>query len=153
MFDMTITEQKTLAGFGAGVDCSQAVFAEFAPQLGLERETALKVAAVFGGGMSHGYTCGCVTGALMAIGLRYGQGDRVNMAKKNRMLAIQKRFEEEFAERFGSCICKEMLGYDLSIPEERDKVMEEHLFSKLCAKAVVGACEILQEIFEDEPVD
>ncbi len=152
MFETKLTEEEVLRGFAAGVDCSQEVFAEFAVQMGVDRETALKIAAVFGGGMGHGYTCGCVTGALMAIGLRYGQGDRVDMAKKNRMLQLQKRFEEAFSEEYGSCICREILGYDLSIPEERDKVMEEGLFGKICARAVLSACAILEDLFNEEPV-
>jgi len=75
MIKTTITEEQALMGFGTGVDCSQAVFGEFAAQLGLDRDTALKIAAPFGGGMWHGETCGCVVGALMAIGLKYGQGE------------------------------------------------------------------------------
>ena len=35
-----------------GFNCSQAVFSAFAPELGLDRETALRVAAAFGGGMA-----------------------------------------------------------------------------------------------------
>ena len=152
MFQTTITEDQALQGFGKGVDCSQAVFAEFAQQMGMDREEALKIAASFGGGMGHGETCGCVVGALMAIGLRYGQGDTVDMAKKNRMLAIKDRFEQAFSQEYGSCLCKEILGYDLGKPEERAKVMEEGLFGKICNKAVVGACEILEELFNQEPV-
>ena len=43
----------------------QAVFAELAPQLGVDRETALKISACFGGGMWVGETCGAVVGAII----------------------------------------------------------------------------------------
>lgn len=144
----TITEEQALAGFGTGVDCSQAVFGEFASQLGLDRETALKIAAPFGGGMWHGETCGCVTGALMALGLKYGQGDRPDQDKKQHMLEQKAKFEAAFSEKRGSCICKEILGYDLSKPAEMAKVMEENLFAKICCKCVVEACAILQDMLD-----
>ena len=34
-----------------------------------------KVSACFGGGMMHGDTCGAFTGAIMAVGLKYGHWD------------------------------------------------------------------------------
>ncbi len=36
---------------------------------------ANKVSACFGGGMMHGDTCGAFTGAIMAVGLKYGHWD------------------------------------------------------------------------------
>lgn len=65
--------ERAVACFKEGFSCSQAVFSTFAPQLGLECELALKVAGLFGGGMGRlGEVCGAVTGALMALGLKYG---------------------------------------------------------------------------------
>ena len=153
MIKTTITEEQALMGFGVGMDCSQAVFGEFAAQLGLDRETALKIAAPFGGGMWRGETCGCVVGALMAIGLKYGQGEHPDPEKKQAMLAKKAEFEAAFAAKHGSCICREILGYDLSKPEEMAKVMEENLFGKICCKAVVEACSILETILNDEAAD
>jgi C_GCAxxG_C_C family probable redox protein len=55
-----------VASFKAGLGCSQAVLSAFGPGLGLDRPTALRVAAAFGGGMARmGQTCGAVSGALM----------------------------------------------------------------------------------------
>jgi hypothetical protein len=63
-----------VACFEEGFNCSQSVLSPFAPTLGLDRETALRVAAPFGGGMGRtGETCGAASGALIAIGLRYAQ--------------------------------------------------------------------------------
>ena len=59
--------------FSEGFSCSQSVLAAFAPEFGLDVDAALRVAAAFGGGMGRpGHPCGAVTGALMALGLRYG---------------------------------------------------------------------------------
>ena len=58
MFTTSMTPEKALAGFGLG--CAQHVFGEFAPQLGLDRDTALRIAALFGSGMFEGATWGPV---------------------------------------------------------------------------------------------
>lgn len=147
MIETTMTPEKALAGFGK-VDCAQHVFGEFAPQLGLDRETALKISAYHGGGMWEGWTCGAVVGALMAIGLKYGQGDDPDMEKKNLMLAKGTEFKAKFAERCGSCICKELLGY--RIPEEMEKITAENKFATVCAPVVAAACEICAEILNQE---
>lgn len=55
-----------------GFNCSQIVLSSFAEDLGLDSEMANKVATCFGGGMGSGDTCGAVTGALMVLGLKYG---------------------------------------------------------------------------------
>ena len=52
--------------------CSQAVLAAFAEELGMTKKQALRVAACFGGGMCKAEVCGACTGALMALGLKYG---------------------------------------------------------------------------------
>lgn len=147
MITTSMTTEQALAGFGK-VDCSQLVFGEFAEQLGLDRETALKIAAPFGGGMWEGETCGAVVGALMAIGLQYGQGDEPDPELKNRMLAKAGEFRKAFAEKYGSCLCREILGY--KIPEDMEKIMAENKFGTVCCNAVVCACEICADILNED---
>ena len=53
-------------------NCAQTVFSLFAPDLGIDEKTALKIASGFGGGMACAETCGAVTGAYMVIGLKHG---------------------------------------------------------------------------------
>ena len=52
---------QAVATFASGLNCAQAVLATYAPGLGLERDTALKVASAFGAGMNRAETCGAVT--------------------------------------------------------------------------------------------
>jgi len=143
-----ITVQEALEKFGQGFDCSQVVLENVAENLDLDKKTALKITSAFGGGMCKGDTCGCVTGALMAIGLKYGHFEPGDEISKNEMLAKKAEFEKEFSERNGSCICREILKYDLSKPEEMEKILEEGLLTTLCPKLVVSACDILEEIME-----
>ena len=50
-------------------NCAQAVLVPFADVLGIDEDTAYRMAANFGSGMKMGSVCGAVTGALMVLGL------------------------------------------------------------------------------------
>ena len=47
------------------------------------------------------------------------------------MKAKSQEFMTRFADAYGSCICREILGYDISIPEEAAKIMEENKFGNV----------------------
>ena len=139
---------KAAALFSQRFHCSQAVLAAFAEELGLSEEQALRLGGSFGGGMCKGEVCGACTGALMAIGLKYGQGDTVDPDKKNAMLAKSAAFGAKFAEKYGSCLCKEVLGY--KIPEEMEQIMAENKFDNVCCHLVTDACQICAEILNED---
>ena len=68
--------------------CSQAVLAAFAEELGMTKKQALRVAACFGGGMCKAEVCGACTGALMALGLKYGMCEDGDLDSKERETAM-----------------------------------------------------------------
>ena len=111
---MTKEEIKDL--FMQGIDCSQVVTTEFAEKMQLTEEQARKVSACFGGGMMCGETCGAVTGALMVIGMVYGHSREGDQEQKDRMTAKTAEFKRLFAQKYPSCMCKELLGHDISKP-------------------------------------
>ena len=141
-----LTKEEILKKFGEGYDCSQIVLEHFSDKLGLDREDALKTAACFGGGMWHGETCGCVVGALMALGIKYASTKPNDKEGKDKLLKLKAEFEEEFCKTNGSCICKEILGYDLSKEDEMAKIMEEKLLETKCPEVVINTCEILEKM-------
>ena len=143
---MVKNEEDVLKMFGEGFDCSQIVLSQVSERLGIAREEALKIAACFGGGMWHGETCGCVVGALIALGMKYATTEANDQEKKDKLLELKAQFEEKFCKKNGSCICREILGYDLSVPEEMAKIQEENLLATKCPKVVLSACEFLEEM-------
>ena len=112
--------------FKEGFSCSQAVFSTYGPQLGLDRERALKIAGTFGGGMGRmGETCGAVTGAFMVIGLKYGNPKVEDRETKEKAYSLVRKFVDRFQSRNGTIGCKELLGCELSAPEGREFAKEE----------------------------
>jgi hypothetical protein len=51
-----------------------------------------------------------------------------------------------FKARNGSIYCRDLIGHDLSIPEERDKVREQGLFATTCGRCISDAVELLEEV-------
>ena len=144
--ELGMNEMKVLQQFKGGIDCSMVVFGAAAPELGLDQETARKIAAGFGGGMGHALTCGCVTGALMALGLKYGNAKAGDRETKQAFLEKKALFEQMFEDENGSLLCKELLELDLTVPEELEKIREKKLMDTLCPKLVCSACKILEEL-------
>ena len=123
------------------------MLSSFGEEFGLDRERALRVAGAFGGGMARmGATCGAVTGALMVIGLKYGKTKAENEGARDKTYKLVREFINRFQSRHGSIICKELLGYDLSNPQEGEAAKEKGLFDTLCPQLVRDTTEILKEI-------
>ncbi len=139
--------EHAVSCFKEGFSCSQAILSTYGPELGLDRQTALRAAQAFGGGMARmGETCGAVTGAFMIIGLKHGRTRADDREAKERTYELVQRFVRKFKFRNGSIVCKELLGYDLSTPEGRRLIKEKGLIDTLCPKLVQDASEIIEEI-------
>lgn len=134
--------------FSKKFHCSQAVFAAFAEELGLTEKQALKIGACFGSGMRKGEVCGACTGALMALGLKYGQAVEYDMDSRKKTNEVTDRFMAEFTEENGSYMCKELLGCDLSTQEGIEMALEKKLFTEFCPKMVESATRIAEEILK-----
>ena len=125
--------------FENGYVCSQAVFAAFSEDYGLSKEQALKIGACFGSGMRKGEVCGACTGALMALGLKYGD----DKAKSNE---VCEKFLDEFKNENGSIICRDLLECDVSTPEGVQFARDNDLFKEFCPKMVESAAKIVNGI-------
>lgn len=141
--------EQAVSCFKEGFSCSQAVFSTYAPQLGLDREAALKVAGPFGGGMGGmGHTCGAVTGAFMVIGLKYARLRADDIETKEQAYNLVKEFARRFTSRNGSVMCRELLDQDISTPEGRLIATDKGLFTTICPRLVQDAAEIIEQILE-----
>jgi C_GCAxxG_C_C family probable redox protein len=127
-------------------NCAQTIFSLFAPELGIDEKTALKIASGFGGGMACAETCGAVTGAYMVIGMKYGHSTPNPEEKANTKMLIR-RFNEKFKEVHKSLICKQLTGFDISTPEGNAAASEAGVFQSKCPGFIKTACHILEKEF------
>lgn len=96
--------------------------------------------------MRCGEVCGAVTGALMAIGLRYGYDQQNDVERKANANRLASQFMEKFKETNGSIICRELLSYDPSRTEDMQRIKELNLFKTICPQMVADAVKITQDI-------
>lgn len=139
-----MTEEKAREMYHGGLDCSQVTFGHGLELMGMDPEFGYKAGACFGGGLFRGETCGCVTGSLMAIGMKYGHYKMNDADAKEEMMKMKAEFEEAFIAEHDSLICRDILGYN--IPEDMEEIMQKGLLDKICPKLAVTACDILDEL-------
>lgn len=142
-------KERALQYFSDKFHCSQAVLAAFAPELGITEEQALRLGACFGSGMRRGEVCGACTGALMVLGLLYGQCDKNDLDSRIRANNVNEAMMSGFAEKSGSYICNELLGCDVRTEEGIKYARENNLFTDFCPKMVANAVDVLEEILSN----
>ena len=130
-------------------NCNQSVLASWSPDFGIPEELGFKIGLSYGGGMGRtGKTCGAVTGAYTVIGL--WAATQVEDKAEQKKLAAEKvrEFNRLFVEKFDYLECSELLGHDISNPEEAAKINEKKLFDTLCPVFVGRAADMLNEVLK-----
>lgn len=105
---------EVLELFEAGYNCTQAVLSVFSNEMGIPKETALKISAPFGGGIAgYGNFCGALTGAIMVIGLKYGNSSATDYERKKKSTEKTSELIDSFEKQYGSCNCCDLIGMDI----------------------------------------
>ena len=94
-----------LDNYKNGCNCAQAILKIFAAELELNEDTAMKMASGLGSGMYAGETCGAVSAAFIALGLKHGGSD---IDKRKMVFKKLKEYENEFKGKNHSLNCKEL---------------------------------------------
>ncbi len=138
--------------FLSGYNCAQSILYAYGPELGLDSETALKVATGLGGGMGgSGEVCGAVSGGVMALGLKYGRGDQEEKSVAQQAYKKTLELMGGFERVHGSCLCRTLLGgCDLRTPEGMQHFKEQDLHHKICVRCVRTVGEILDEMLNEQ---
>jgi len=143
--------EQAVSTFYEGFNCSSTIFSTYGPSLGLPREQCLKAACAFGGGLARsGKTCGAVTGALMVIGLKFGQADLKDVDARRKTYKLAQDFMAEFVKRNKTLDCRQLLGVDIGTDEGYRKAIEMKFHTEVCPKFIWDAAEILEEILGRE---
>jgi C_GCAxxG_C_C family probable redox protein len=142
---MSANQDSAIKIFDSGFNCAQAVISVFCEKYGVDKDTAFKIAGGLGGGFRSGEVCGAVSGAVLVIGLKYGQCIAGDNETKANCSSKTRAFLKEFKTRHNSIICREILGCDPSTPEGLEEARSKNLFKTVCFDMVRSAISILEE--------
>ena len=140
--------QKALMNFQSGYNCTQSVLLTLFGHMDPQGKSDLvpKIGSGFGGGMGLcGSVCGSLTGSIMAVGIKYGSNDK---GEDKNMMAYTKAnvLYRQFEKKHGSVLCRELIKYDLTQPEELAKARQEGVFEKICVNFIKTAVEDFLEL-------
>lgn len=148
-------DHSTLAAqlFLDGYSCSQAVMAAFCDLTGMDRTTAVRLTAPFGGGIGRmREVCGAVSGMMMVVGLLYGFELSQDRDAKTAHYHLVQELAEQFRQEAGSIICREILKNPPADPNPSPRTAEYYA-SRPCARMVMLATKILDRYIAEHPVE
>ena len=134
--------------FLEGYNCAQAVVLAFHKELGLDKETAARMASAFGGGMGRlREVCGTVSGVLLVLGLLRGYSDPKDLEGKKELYSQVQQLARTFREHNKSIICRELLGLDHHSDEPTPSLRTPEYYKKRpCADLAADAAKILEDL-------
>lgn len=134
--------------FLSGYNCAQSVLFAYAPDFGLDADTALKLSTGFGGGIARqGEVCGAIAGGIMVLGLKYGRGIHQEVTSMDDTYQKTLVLMSQFKKHHGSCQCRDLLnGCDLRTAEGKLRFKEQNLKQTTCVGCVQTVVETLETI-------
>ena len=140
---MFIYVEKAVLHFGEGYNCAQSVLLTMQKFWNVANPLEPKVASAFGGGIGRrGSLCGALTGGVIAIGLKYGTNKPL-VKEREKAYSLALEFHNRFEKNCGSVLCRDLIGYDLTDPEEFEKARNSNVFNEKCIHFIEKAIEIL----------
>lgn len=131
--------------FKEGYNCCQAVVLAYADCFELDKDTAVRLCAGFGGGMGRlREVCGAFSGAVLLAGMKMPFNVEDYEAKKA-VYQIVQDMAKDFKKINGSIVCRELLDLtkkaDDPAPSQRT---QEYYKKRPCAEIVRTAAEIVE---------
>lgn len=132
---------------GRPYNCCESALLALAEYLGIESGLIPKVATGIGAGFSlNGFTCGSISAAAIAIGLKYGRSS----STENPQATWKRvdRFIAAFKDKWGAVTCRELTGLDVKTAEGMGEYLRSvHDFA--CTERVKFAVKKTMEILEE----
>ena len=143
--EMRVERAKAL--FKQGFNCSQAVCAACADIYGIDEQTALRIAASFGGGIGRmRQTCGAACGMFILAGLENGSATPGDAEGKKQNYTLVQDLAAKFKQENGNLICAELLGIASKPQEPTPEARTETYYQKRpCVEMVANAVRIYLE--------
>lgn len=152
---MTDHSIRAIELFKQGYNCSQAVFAAFCDETGLDFDTAIKISSSFGGGMGRlREVCGAVSGMFMVAGMKYGYIDPLDKGIKTEHYRLIQSLADKFKVTNRSIVCRDLLGLGIEIdsPNPDDRT-QEYYQKRPCVELVGQAAQIMDEYIKNKNLE
>lgn len=120
-------------------NCTQAVLESLSVHSGLSPEVLTKITTPFAAGMWNGLTCGAVTGAMMAIGMRYGRMSDGDDKATEMTTAKVRQLVATLGRQYGDLACSALLGVDMATDAGIKEAAGKGLFKSKCPLLVEAA--------------
>ncbi|RLG87574.1 MAG: hypothetical protein DRO15_04815 [Thermoprotei archaeon] len=132
---------------GRPYNCCESVLLTLAEYLGIKSDLIPRIATGIGAGFSlNGLTCGAISGAVIAIGLKHGRKNNYENPRTTWLKVNE--FIEAFKKKWGALTCRKLTGLNLKTKEGMRKYLEsvhDYACTERVKFAVKKAIEILQE--------
>ena len=145
--EIELRVERAKALFKQGFNCSQAVCAACADIYGIDEQTALRIAASFGGGIGRmRQTCGAACGMFILAGLENGSATPGDAEGKKQNYTLVQDLAAKFKQENGSLICAELLGIAPKPQDPTPEARTETYYQKRpCVEMVANAVRIYLE--------
>jgi len=131
---------------GRPCNCCESVLLALSEYLEVKSDLIPRIATGVGAGFSlNGLTCGSISGAAMALGIKYGR-----KSNSENPQAVWSKVDELiglFRKKFGATSCRELTGLDIKTAEglkEYYRSVHDHACTERVRFAVEKAIELLR---------
>ena len=87
----------------------------------------------------------------MILGAKYGKMLEGKETYRDKIYGLTQELLEKFRDKQGTIMCKELIGFDPSKPDELSEARKVGVFTTKCPVLVFQAAEILEEILKEKP--
>lgn len=130
--------------------CCTAVFAAYAPELGVKELFAARLTQAMPGIGCSGNVCGTVSGAALIIGLKTTNKDNIDDWESHQTTCeMIREFIDKFENIYQSTQCRDILGHDINSREKFKNAVEKGYFEQ-CPKVIENAVNILDEVLKSQ---
>lgn len=141
---MSSRSEYAAARFGEGFTCATSVLTAFCEDYDLDTDIASQLSCGLGGGCGLGGICGAASGAILVVGLKYGQYSSADKASKTNCKAHRGEFMERFKQAHNAVDCRDLLGLDIA--DEEAYAAAADRIKRVCTVLIKSAVEILEEL-------
>jgi len=143
--------EEAVKKFKEEYNCAQSTLCAFIGN-SMDENLALNLSVGFGAGMGRKQEiCGAISGAIMVLGLKYGNDGNSTKEKTNNVYKKVQCLIERFTKEKGTVKCIELLNNcNLSTDEGQEYFNNNNLKESICCECVALTCKILEEIIEEK---